>query len=155
MNFSHRGVDIQMKKKLILKESSLEIQKLISLDMKLGIIIGKIGDYVLNLRTDCFLSLVKSIIGQQLSIKAAHTIWTRVQDACGEITPMTVLKTEDQIFRNAGASRSKISYIKNLSQKIVEGEWNFNEICLMDDSEDIIQKLKTVKGIGRWTAEMF
>lgn len=102
-----------------------------------------------------FTSLVRAITGQQLSVKAAATIYGRVEELLKrEITPEAILKVEDDKFRGAGLSYMKISYVKDLATKALSGELEINK---MDDLEDhIVEKeLIAVKGIGKWTAEMF
>ncbi|GBF34061.1 DNA-3-methyladenine glycosylase II [Desulfocucumis palustris] len=123
-------------------------------DWKLGELLDLLGDYTLNLKTDYFGSLVRSILGQQLSVKAAATIWNRTVALCGKISPETVLSLDAERLREAGLSKSKISYIKDLAQKVLDGEILFQEITGLPDQQ-VIENLTRVKGIGRWTAEMF
>jgi len=103
-----------------------------------------------------FLDLVESIISQQLSIKAADTIWKRFQALFpdGKPTPPLVLQIEDQKVRDAGLSWSKIKYIKDLAKHTEESAILFEQFDIMTD-EEIVQELIKVKGIGQWTAEMF
>jgi len=106
------------------------------------------------LNDDYYLKLVQSIVGQQLSIKAKETIWNRVESLCEAITPKDILNISDIDLRNVGISYSKISYIKGLSQMIVDNNINFNNIKNYND-EEVLNLLTSVKGIGKWTAEMF
>ncbi len=103
-----------------------------------------------------FEALVESIVSQQLSIKAADTIWMRFIHLLPgeEVTAERVWELEDQKIRDAGISWSKITYIKDLAQKTMESGILFEQFEIMSD-EEIIQELIKVKGIGRWTAEMF
>ena len=103
-----------------------------------------------------FLDLVESIISQQLSVKAADTIWKRFQDLFpeNEITPLAVMQMNDEKIRAAGISYQKISYIKDLAKHVEESGLVFEQFDIMTD-EEIITELTKVKGIGRWTAEMF
>ena len=103
-----------------------------------------------------FLDLVESIISQQLSIKAADTIWGRFKLLFNgkEITAQKVLKIEDQKIRDCGISWSKIKYIKDLAKHTKESRLMFEKFDQMDN-EDIVRELVKVKGIGQWTAEMF
>lgn len=123
-------------------------------DSRLEELMGLIGDYTLNLKTDYFESLVRAIVGQQLSIKAAGTIWNRTLTLCGSISPETVLSVDAEKLRGSGISKSKILYIKDLSQKVMDGEIMFQEIISLPDDQ-VIETLTRVKGIGKWTAEMF
>lgn len=103
-----------------------------------------------------FLDLVESIVSQQLSVKAADTIWGRFVQLSDdpEITAEAILKIPDQKIRDAGISWSKIKYIKDLAQRTVDSPDMFEHFDRMTD-EEIITELTKVKGIGRWTAEMF
>lgn len=143
-----------MNKVLEFHENSKEIVYLTSQDERLGMLIKFIGNIRLELQTDYFASLCESIVGQQLSTKAAETIWGRVVSITGEIVPERILDIEAEKLRECGVSRSKISYLKNLSQMLMENKVDLNNIDLLDD-EEAIKELTKVKGIGRWTAEMF
>ncbi len=102
-----------------------------------------------------FEDIFESITNQQLSGKAAATIFGRVKDLCkGKIEPDTVLKLSDIKLRSAGLSHQKIKYIKDLSTKVLKKELKILDLDNLQD-EEIITELVKVKGIGRWTAEMF
>lgn len=130
------------------------LQTLSASDPVLAGLIEKIGDYELSLRGDYFPALVRSIIGQQLSVTVARTIWSRTQDLCGEVYPETILNLSEEALRGVGLSRTKVVYIKDLAQKVTEGAIDFQNLIALPNSE-IINQLTTVKGIGTWTAEMF
>jgi DNA-3-methyladenine glycosylase II len=124
-------------------------------DPVLGRFIKIIGVLELTNRDDHYLSLVKSIIGQQLSVKAANTIFNRFADVTGHIfTPEKILVLPEEKMREIGISRPKISYIKDLSQKVLNEDINLHTLDKLGN-DDIILALTTVKGIGKWTAEMF
>ncbi|MDF2698599.1 MAG: HhH-GPD family protein [Haloplasmataceae bacterium] len=131
-----------------------EIEQLIRKDQKLGNIINQIGDLEIKLDENYFNSLANSIIGQQLSMKAASTIINRFNTLCGEITPNNILNLSDESIREVGVSRPKISYIKDLAQKVSKNVIDLEHIAELSD-EAIIQNLTKVKGIGEWTAQMF
>lgn len=103
-----------------------------------------------------FLDLVESIISQQLSMKAADTIWGRFKKAfkTDKITPVAVLQIDKEELRACGISYQKISYIKDLAKHVEESGLVFEQFEIMTD-EEIITELVKVRGIGRWTAEMF
>lgn len=103
---------------------------------------------------DHFFNLTRNIIYQQLAGKAASTIFGRFKELVGEITPENVLKIEDQKLRDVGLSWAKVKYVKDLSSKVATGEVVLLNIDLLDN-EEVISELTKVKGIGRWTAEMF
>ena len=106
--------------------------------------------------TDPFKALVHAIISQQLSTKAAATIAARFTAlfADGEPTPSAVAMVTDEQLRGAGLSFQKISYIRDLCVRIQDGSLPLEHVGAMDD-EAVVATLVAVKGIGRWTAEMF
>nr|MBP9687750.1 DNA-3-methyladenine glycosylase 2 family protein [Candidatus Woesebacteria bacterium] len=102
-----------------------------------------------------FVDIVSSIVGQQLSVKAADTIWKRFETLFSEkkVTPEAVLLLSDQEIRDVGCSFSKIKYMKGLAQLVVEKKIDLSGLLSLND-EEVITELTKVKGIGRWTAEM-
>jgi len=126
----------------------------LSRDPVLGELLLRVSLPKLELRTDHFVALARSIVGQQLSTKAAQSIWLRFLTLFkGAPTPKAVLKLTEQKMRAVGLSFSKIKYIKNLAQFALEHP-KFPELAALTDAE-IIELLTEIKGIGRWTAEMF
>ena len=126
-------------------------------DLKLASIIKSIGDYSIKTHSDPFESLIQSIIYQQLSGKAANAIYQRFLNYYRGIipTPQQIICTPSEILRDKiGLSFKKIEYIKDLSSRISDGRLNLSLLSGMTDDE-IISELIKVKGIGRWTAEMF
>ena len=107
-------------------------------------------------RVDHFSALVRAIIFQQLSTKAASTIHARLLALLpeGEVTAPSLAALTDEQFRSVGVSRQKALYLRDLSEKIAAGVLSLDGVEHLDD-EAIIAALTTVKGIGRWTAEMF
>jgi DNA-3-methyladenine glycosylase II len=105
---------------------------------------------------DYFLHLCRNIIGQQLSGKAADTIYARFESSFGStpITPKAVYESTDDALRNIGMSRSKVSFLKDLAQKIHTKEIDLSVLTTLSDSE-VVATLTKIKGIGPWTAEMF
>ncbi len=105
--------------------------------------------------TDLFSDIVSSIVGQQLSTKAADTIWNRFKLLFGrkKITPKHVLQLTDEEIRGVGVSYSKVKYIKGLAQMITDREVDLELLPTLSDKE-VIDTLTKVKGIGPWTAEM-
>lgn len=129
--------------------------ELILLDPVLKKIINACGPLEVELSTDYFSFLSRSIIGQQLSNKVAFVIWNRLLSLMdGEPSPQKLISLEDEKLREIGVSYSKIGYLKNLSSAVLN-----NEICLENlegiENEEIVKNLTKVKGIGQWTAEMF
>ena len=135
-------------------------EKQLSKDKRLKKLIQKYGPCKIRKRrrVDYFEDLVASIVEQQLSGKAAKTIFSRVKTLLVKsgktITPEAVLKAKDDKLRECGMSWSKVSYIKDLAKKVKKREVDINNLNKLSD-EEIIDELTKVKGIGRWTAEMF
>jgi DNA-3-methyladenine glycosylase II len=132
-------------------------QKHLSLhDPKIGFLIEQYGDCSLEPHTDYYRSLVRAIIGQQLSVKAAQTIYGRFLDLFdGDMpTPEQILKIDDESLRAVGLSYSKIKYIKDLAEHIVDERLDLDHIATLPN-ETVIEQLVAVKGIGEWSAHMF
>jgi DNA-3-methyladenine glycosylase II len=107
-------------------------------------------------RSDHFSALVRAIVFQQLSTKAASTIYSRLVALLpgGELTPAALAALSDDQLRSAGISRQKGSYLRDLCAKVGKGVVPLDDLEGMDD-EQVVAALTTVKGIGRWSAEMF
>jgi DNA-3-methyladenine glycosylase II len=104
---------------------------------------------------DHFVELMESIVYQQLAGAAAASIWRRVAALFdGQITPEAVLATSDEMLRSAGLSRNKAASIRDLATKVADGTVPLEKISRLRD-DDIVERLSQVRGIGRWTAEMF
>jgi len=106
-------------------------------------------------RGEPFMTLARAIVGQQISVKAAQSVWDRVV-ACvgGEVSPQTILGRERPLLRACGLSDRKTEYIADLAQHFANGSIHVHRWPAMGD-EEIIAELVAVRGIGRWTAEMF
>jgi DNA-3-methyladenine glycosylase II len=105
--------------------------------------------------SDPFKALARAIVGQQLSAKAAATIFSRFEALFDAFpTPAQVLAVPDDRLRSVGLSSQKLGYLRDLCRRIVEGELPLDVLDRMDD-EAVIENLTQVKGVGRWTAEMF
>lgn len=104
---------------------------------------------------DHFYNLTRNIIYQQLAGKAASTIFNRFEQLVGgKVIPENIIQFEDQAFRNCGLSWAKAKYVKDLASKVLSREVVLENIDTLDD-ESVIEELIKVKGVGRWTAEMF
>jgi DNA-3-methyladenine glycosylase II len=123
-------------------------------DKVLRRLIGKYPEADLKLRGDAFQALARAIVGQQISVKAAQSIWARFEACVGKVTASHVVAKEGAELRACGFSGQKVSYVKDLARRFHEGEVNPRRWKTMQD-EAIIEELVAVKGIGRWTAEMF
>jgi DNA-3-methyladenine glycosylase II len=107
-------------------------------------------------RADHFSALVRAIVGQQLSTKAATTIHRRLVELLGDgaATPEGLAALTDSQLRSVGVSRQKSAYLRDLCGKVASGEVRLDALARMTDDE-VIEDLTKIKGVGRWTAEMF
>jgi len=105
-------------------------------------------------RGEPFLTLARAICGQQIAVKAAQSVWDRVVACCSEVTPERVLAVDRKKLRACGLSDRKTEYIADLAQHFADGAIHVHRWPGMSD-EEIIAELVRVRGIGRWTAEMF
>ncbi len=124
-------------------------------DPKLKKIIASVGDYTLKRKRHYFAVLVESIISQQLATRAAETIFDRFKDLYPTFpTTSEILATRKSKLRSVGLSSMKVEYLKDLASRIDQGKVRLDTLSKMND-EKVIEHLTQVKGIGRWTAEMF
>lgn len=123
-------------------------------DPVLGDLIGRYKGLTLASRGDAFQTLARSIVGQQISVKAAQSVWDRFAAAVGNMQPDRVLKLSETQLRGCGLSGQKVKYLCDLSERFANGTIEVARWHTMDD-ETLINDLIQVKGIGRWTAEMF
>jgi DNA-3-methyladenine glycosylase II len=101
-----------------------------------------------------YVTLLRAIVGQQVSIQAAAAIWGRIETATGGASnPANMARTSDEDLRAAGLSRQKIAYARSLAQEVLSGTLDLDD--LPEDDEEAIALLTGVKGIGRWTAEIY
>jgi DNA-3-methyladenine glycosylase II len=112
------------------------------------------GDACLQTRGDAFVTLARSIVGQQISVKAAQTVWERFAKLPRKMAPANVLKLKVDDMRAAGLSARKVEYLVDLALHFDSGKTRVTDWAQMDD-EAIIAELVDIRGIGRWTAEMF
>ncbi len=117
-------------------------------------LIPQFGDACLQTRGDAFVTLARSIVGQQISVKAAQTVWDRFALLPKKIAPANVLKLKVDDMRASGLSARKVEYLVDLALHFDNGALHFKSWETMGD-EDIINELVSIRGIGRWTAEMF
>lgn len=117
-------------------------------------LIPQFGDACLQTRGDAFVTLARSIIGQPISVKAAQTVWDRFADLPKKMTPANVLKLKVDDMRAAGLSARKVEYLVDLALHFDNGALHVKDWDSMED-EEIIAELVSIRGIGRWTAEMF
>ena len=123
-------------------------------DKVLRKLIKKYPEAEFRLRGDAFQALARAIVGQQISVKAAQSIWARFEACVGQVKPANVVAKDAAALRACGFSGQKVAYVKDLANRFHTGEVKPRRWNRMED-EAIIEELIAVKGIGRWTAEMF
>ncbi|MGI9104341.1 MAG: DNA-3-methyladenine glycosylase family protein [Terriglobales bacterium] len=139
-------------------------------DPVMAAIITRVGPFRLEQRPATFEAMARAIVFQQLAGAAARTIYQRLQAACEQavagqstprsmyggfgITPESILALTDEQMRACGLSRQKLSYLRDLAAKSISREVDFERLPEMSD-EDVIEHLTRVKGVGRWSAQMF
>jgi DNA-3-methyladenine glycosylase II len=143
----------------------MSAKQLGSSDPVMAALIERIGEIDLETRLrrrseerpgDAYGALLRAIVGQQLSTKAARTIYMRVLDLFGSRTPAPeeLLEASEESLRGAGLSGRKVEYIRDLASHVLSGELELDRLDELSD-EEAIEELVAVRGLGRWTAEMF
>jgi len=118
-------------------------------------IIKKYNKGFLTTRSKPFFSLCRTVVGQQISLASADSIWSKFSKKCkGNIKPRVVLKISSRNLKSAGLSRQKISYLKIIARAFENKSFNVREIKKMDDAK-AIEYITKLKGLGVWSAEMF
>ena len=132
------------------------IQHLKSVDPVMGDVIDRAGPFTLKLDRNRFGMLVRSILSQQISTKAARSIRLRLDQLLDPhpLSPQAIHERSDEELRSVGLSRQKTAYLKDLSARVLDERLHLNRIGRITD-EEAIEHLVQVKGIGRWTAQMF
>ena len=130
-------------------------KKLSKRDPVLRKIIKKYNKGFLTSKSRPFLSICRTIVGQQISVKAADSIWAKFELKCKKkINPETVLKLSSRTLKSAGLSRQKISYLKNIAKNFKNKSFSVKNLQKMND-EDAINYIIKLKGLGVWSAQMF
>jgi len=130
-------------------------RKLSKRDPVLRRVIKKHKKGFLTTRNNPFFSLCRTIVGQQISTKAANSIWSKFEEKCKKrIIPNTVLKLSSSTLKSAGLSHQKVSYLKNIAKNFSNKSFNVSELKKMNDNE-AINYITKLKGLGIWSAEMF
>jgi len=118
-------------------------------------IIKKFNKGFLTTKKDSFYSLCRTIIGQQISVKAAESIWLKFEKKCNKkIIPKKVLKLHSNSLKSAGLSRQKVSYLKNIARSFNNKSFSIKDLRKMDDQQ-AINYITRLKGLGVWSAQMF
>ncbi len=131
---------------------------LVKRDRVMKKLIPQFGEARLQSKGDAFTTLARSIVGQQISVKAAQSVWDRfaalMTGPAHRVQPAAVLGLELPALRGAGLSARKVEYLRDLAEHFEAGRVHVRQWTQMDD-EAIIEELVAIRGIGRWTAEMF
>ena len=131
----------------------VEIDYLKRCDSKLGAAIESIGMINRPVSTDLFSTLVRSIVNQLISTKAANSIWGRLSEKLIEITPQSVASSNVADIKECGLSMRKAEYIKGIDEAVISGKLDLSALHEMSDDE-VRKVLMSFKGIGPWTVEM-
>jgi DNA-3-methyladenine glycosylase II len=123
-------------------------------DPVLATIIRSYRGEAMQLRGKGFQTLARAIVGQQISVKAADSIWRRLQKAVVRVNPKRMAYAQHEVLRECGLSNAKVLYMHSLANHFLENGRQIRQWPRMED-DAIIAELTTIKGIGRWTAEMF
>jgi DNA-3-methyladenine glycosylase II len=123
-------------------------------DAKLRELVGRFQGLALGSRGDAFSTLARSIVGQQISVKAAQSVWNRLSERMETVAPESLACARIPTLRSCGLSGQKAGYLKDLGKKFLDGSLDAARWPVLDD-ETLIVELTQVRGIGRWTAEMF
>lgn len=122
-------------------------------DRRLGALIERLGPIERALEPDPFVGLVCQVVGQQISNKAMHTVWARLCERMGGVTPERLAAADPAEIQSCGLSMRKAGYIKGIAEAAARGDVDFNALADLPD-EDVIAQLSALRGVGVWTAEM-
>lgn len=140
---------------ITLNNASPEIQYLCKKDKHLAKLISMIGPISYEIHNDQYEFIVHEIIEQMLSIKAGNKIFSRLVNLCGgKITPDAVNNLTDDEIKSIGTATSKVSYIRSITNITLDGSLDYKTLESMSDDE-VFMKLTSIKGIGKWTANMY
>ena len=123
-------------------------------DAVLKVLIRNYEGPQLQSRSDAFMTLARSIVGQQISVQAAESVWQKLLESVGSLGPATIVRMDPSKLRACGLSSKKSTYLIDLAEHFLDGSLEIERWGDHDD-EQLIAELTRVKGIGRWTAEMF
>ena len=137
------------------KPAKTDALKHLRKDKVMRAVIDRVGDLTSKKDLDLYQSLLRAIVGQQLSVKAAATIWSRFLALYGNFCPAPdqLLATPDLDLRSAGLSFQKAGYLKNIARFANEQSLDYKQLKKLSD-EALIEYLTSIKGVGRWTVEM-
>ena len=137
----------------IFEYNDKELDYLRNRDKKLGQAIDEIGIIEREVEPDLFAALIASVASQQISAKAAKTVWARMESRFGTISPEIIASASIEDIQQCGISLRKAGYIHGIGMEVAGGRLNLGEVPLLSN-ERVITQLTALKGIGVWTAEM-
>jgi DNA-3-methyladenine glycosylase II len=136
------------------KQLRASLDALVEIEPKFGDAIKRVGYPEPRVRDRGYVTLFRTIIGQQVSVKAAASIWNKLEAGLGDLAdPQTVLASNEDTLRSFGLSRQKQGYVLSLAQLVADGALDLHN--LPKDDEEAITLMTQVKGIGRWSAEIY
>lgn len=147
------GKRIRKMEESYFKYGEMELSYLRNKDKRLAEVIDRVGLVRRRVIPDLFAALVHSIVGQQISTKAHETIWKRLVEGLGTVTPHRVNGLSDDELQQYGLSYRKVAYIKGAARKVLSGEFDMQELYSLPDAE-VVARLSRLDGIGVWSAEM-
>jgi DNA-3-methyladenine glycosylase II len=130
------------------------IERLIRIDPDFARIEDRAGPLPWRRRTPGFPGLLQAIVAQMISNQAAAAIWGRLRAIPGALDPATMITLPDEVLRGAGLSRPKVVHAKVLARACLDGTLSFDRIALLDDAAAVVT-IGSIKGLGRWTAEIY
>jgi DNA-3-methyladenine glycosylase II len=151
--YPKRWKQMQTVRTKIFEYGQREIDYLKSVDHLLGEAIDRMGKIDRVIIPELFPALIYAIIGQQISLKAARTLWARMQERFIDITPEHIATLPLEDIQQCGMQSKKAGYIKGIAEVVAKGELDLNILYAMPDDE-VIKRLSSLSGIGVWTAEM-
>lgn len=130
------------------------LDALAKVEPRIAAALGTFGYPPPRIRARGYQTLLRTIIGQQVSVAAANAIWAKMEAKVGcDLIPEAVAAAPDELLREAGLSRQKVAYAKSLAEHVASGEIDFDK--LPPDDEEAIAQMTAIKGIGRWSAEIY
>ena len=146
-------MESEREERRIIEYGAEELDYLAAKDSKLAEVIAQLGPLRFTPDDDLFASVVRNIVGQQITSKAQESIWRRALGAFGSITPGTLDAAGEEELQSVGISFRKAGYIKGFAHEVASGAFDLDAVRSMDDA-DAIAALSSIRGIGTWTAEM-
>ena len=135
-------------------DAALALARLVAADPDLAGVLERAGPLPWRTRTPGFAGLLQAIVAQMISNQAAHAIWTRLRAVPGALDPAILVDLPEDVLRGAGLSRPKVAHARALARAFLDGGLDADRLATLDD-EAAIAAIAAVKGLGRWTAEVY